>query len=336
MPPWKHNYKVGQTVTVKVKGAVRDGFNVAIDKDGITGVLKTTEALRVGQDVLVRISNVIGRQIEFSPIASAGKDRRPDLSQSKTNWAEIAAMGLDGSVIPAAMNQTQAPPPPPPPPVKHSRRATDLILPPISEPFETKIDQIEDLLWLITDMEGGMRTGCIKATCNEKKSRGAVVLYKGRAVGCLYSSEKQKDPLSIENSLQLTLSDCQSPGTKMLRYWLPDELALSIAALFLGEPIQRSDDWNAPDYFNYIFEWFTSNRQTACIAIAGCIFTFIHKGIFVGAFFVEDQQFVKEIDAVQNILKSNPNASVDASVLPPERFEPPVRLGLSLSMYMPI
>ncbi|MBX9570933.1 MAG: hypothetical protein K2X77_18710 [Candidatus Obscuribacterales bacterium] len=334
MSPWNHNYKAGQTVTVKIIKPVPKGYEVVIVKDNYKGFLSTDDQMKLGTDVLVRISRVVGRQLEFSPLASASKDRKADLSQSKTNWQEIAAQGLDGSVVPSAQ-QLQQQFVPPPQPVKHSRRATDLILPPLSEPFETRIEQVEDLLWLVTDMEGGMRTGCIKTTCNDKKSRGVVVLYKGRAVGCLYSSERQKDPLSIENSLQMTLADCHTPGTRMLRYWLPDELALSIAALFLGEPIQRSDDWNAPDYFDYIFNWFTGNKQTACIAVAGCIFTFIHTGNFVGAFFVEDQQFVKDINAVRNLLQQNPQASVDASVLPPERYAPPVRLGLSLSMYMP-
>lgn len=333
MSPWNHNYKGGQTVTVKVLKSIKDGYEVAIVKDNYKGFLRTEDQMKIGQDVLVRISRVIGSKIEFSLFSSTAKNK-PELSQSKTNWQELAAKGMDGSVIPEPV-PTQVAPPVPPRPVKHSRRATDLILPPLSEPFETKIEQVEDLLWLITDMEGGMRTGCIKTTCNAKKSRSAVVLYKGRAVGCLYSSETRTDPLSIEHSLQMTLTDCHTPGTKMLRYWLPDELALSIAALFLGEPIQRSDDWNAPDYFNYIFDWFTENKQTACIAIAGSIFTFIHMGNFVGAFFVEDQQFVKDINTVRNILQQNLQASVDASVLPPERYAPPVRLGLSLSMFMP-
>src|SRR3984885_8619769 len=54
----------------------------------------------------------------------------------------------------------------------HLKRATDLILPPVNVDTlkEFKIADY-DVEWLITDLEGGMRTGCVKASSEQKRSR---------------------------------------------------------------------------------------------------------------------------------------------------------------------
>jgi hypothetical protein len=220
----------------------------------------------------------------------------------------------------------------------HLKRATDLILPPIDRESlnEFKI-QDYDLEWLITDLEGGMRTGCVKAACESKLSRSAMLLYRGRAVGCIYGCKSMPDTLPTEQSLQNMLSDLEVPDTDVKIYDLPENVTLAMSALFLGYPVQRNDDYDARAYMDYICGWFESKGNTACLAItlpsnAATCLGYVYKGQFCGAFYVEDQQFRTDKDFVYELLRNDPRANVEASILPPEMTSSAVRFGFSLSM----
>lgn len=194
-----------------------------------------------------------------------------------------------------------------------------------------------DLEWLITDLEGGMRTGCVKASSEDRLSRAAMLLYRGRAVGCIYGCKSMPDTLPTEQSLQTMLTDLSLPETKVMIYDLPENVTLAMSALFLGYPVTRSDDYDARSYMDYICSWFESKGQTACLAIslkqtmATCL-VFIYKGQFCGAFYVEDQKFTQDKQFVYELLRNDPSSSVEASILPPEMTSSAVRFGFSLSM----
>lgn len=224
------------------------------------------------------------------------------------------------------------------------RRAIDLILPPLDrnqQPNKMRIGQEDDLLWLITDLEGGMRTGCVKAFCEPKKSRSAVLLYKGRAVGCIYGNKQLKEALpTTESSLQMMLNDCQTPDTHLVMYGLPEEVTLAMSALFLGYPVERSDDLDARSYMDYIMSWFQQKEQTACLVFSlpsscATLLAFVYKGQFIGSFYVETQEFSRDINFVYELIKQDAQSRVEATILPPELTSAAVRLGFSLSMNMP-
>ncbi len=218
------------------------------------------------------------------------------------------------------------------------KRATDLILPPLSAEGlkEFKIADY-DVEWLITDLEGGMRTGCVKASSQEKRSRSAVLLYKGRAVGCIHSSKQMPDTMPTEQALHGMLADLELPDTVIRLYDLPENVTLSMSALFLGYPVQRDDSYDARAYMDYICSWFANKKQTACLAIAlpgksATCLGFIYAGQFCGAFYVEDQYFSQEKEFVYELLRDDRDAYVEASILPAEMTSSAVRFGFSLSM----
>lgn len=194
-----------------------------------------------------------------------------------------------------------------------------------------------DLEWLITDLEGGMRTGCVKASSEQKLSRSAMLLYRGRAVGCIYGCKASPETLPTEQSLPQMLADLEMPDAIVSLYDLPENVTLAMSALFLGYPVQRSDDYDARSYMDYICSWFESKGQTACLAItlpsnkATCL-GYVYKGQFAGAFYVEDQKFTTDKNFVYELLRNDPNAGVEASILPPEMTSSTGRFGYSLSM----
>lgn len=360
--PWKvTGYKAGQNVACKVVAAEPGGYAVLITKDNLPGFLPTEARLRIGEEVLAQFVCVHNNRVLLSSRMAnvqAGGSSKPaqtnaPANNAKVDWRQELEQSRSGPYQaqgqPAQNLQEQGNDPAFQIWVEGRnanfklRRAIDLILPPVDksqQPNKMKIAESDDLLWLITDLEGGMRTGCVKAFCERRKSRAAVLLYKGRAVGCIYGNKELKEQLPTEHSLQMMLSDCQTPDTQLLMYGLPEEVTLAMSALFLGYPVDRSDDLNARQYMDYIMGWFAQKEQTACLAFSlpmsgATLLAFVHKGAFVGSFYVETQEFSRDINFVYNVIAQDPQSRVEASILPPELTSPAVRFGFSLSMAMP-
>ncbi len=225
-----------------------------------------------------------------------------------------------------------------PPKTYQLRRAIDLIMPPLDEDSLKSLRIGDyDIEWLITDLEGGMRTGCVKATCESRLSRAAMLLYRGRAVGCIYGCRADPDTKPTEDSLNLMLNDLESPDTLVSLYDLPENITLAMSALFLGYPVKREDNYSALDYLRYICDWFAQEKGTATLAVSmsggrGMCLGYIFKGEFCGSFYVEDQIFEADRGYIEQLLQNDPEATLGVSILPPEMTSSAVRFGFSLSM----
>lgn len=379
MNRWKGpGYKAGQTIACKVLAAEPGGYAVIIPKDNLRGFLPTEARLKIGEEVLAQYVCVHNNRILLSARMAGNQNQGQSQTRApQTDWTQQAQSGAhpaggQSGAYPAGgqsgayqaqggqSGAYQAANPQQYAGMQESeiafmvyaqgkpmnirlRRAIDLILPPLDknqQPNKMRIGQGDDLLWLITDLEGGMRTGCVKAFCEARKSRSAVLLYKGRAVGCIYGNKQMREPLPTESSLQMMLSDCQTPDTHLVMYGLPEEVTLAMSALFLGYPVERSDNLDARSYMDYIMSWFSQKEQTACLAFSlpasgATLLAFVYKGLFVGSFYVETQEFSRDVNFVYTLIQQDPQSRVEASILPPELTSASVRLGFSLSMNMP-
>lgn len=329
------SYKAGQNVSAKVMGPEPGGYSVMLIKDNLPGFLPTEQKLKAGEEVLGQFVCVTNNRIllssRFSSMSSMGSSNQA----TQTQWQEQKTTTGDENPQDAAFRvwaQTN-------PRKFQLKRAIDLIMPPleVEESMNFAVGEY-DLEWLITDLEGGMRTGCVKASCEERLSRAAMLLYKGRCVGCIYGNKSMNEDQPSEQSLQFMLNDLKIDGTKVQVYDLPEPVTLAMSALFMGYPVDGSDSLDAKAYMDYLLGWFTDKQQTACLAInlpsigAMCL-VFVHGGKFIGAFCVEDQHFSEDINYVYGLLEKDPSATVGASILPPELTSNAVRFGYSLSMY---
>lgn len=345
--PWKlTGYKAGQNVVCRVVKAEPGGYEVNIPKDNLPGFLPTDAKLKPGEEVLAQFVCVDRNRVLLSARLS-GDQLNPSgkykAAPGTPNWQQQfdnpngpqtadVPPGSEQEAAFAVWAQNE--------PVNFKlRRAIDLILPSIGEDQGTEVrmdafDDDPDLL--IMQLEGGMRTGCVKAFCEPRKSRSAVLLYKGRAVGCIYGNKSLPEPHPTEPSLQMMLNDLQEPDTNLLIYDLPEEVTLAMSALFLGYPVERNDDLDARSYVDYIGSWLRQKNQTACLAIStsagATMLAFVYKGDFVGTFDVEEQKYNPDVQFILNLLSNDKGANVSASILPPEMTSASVRFGFSLSM----
>ncbi len=342
--PWKlPEFRAGQNIVCRVERQEPDGYAVTISKENLPGFLPTEEPLRIGEEVLAQFVCVTNNRIllttRFSSITNQKRpfqyvDWEQQLSQlgteegqanspSQLSEEEAAFMVWAQQASPASI---------------HLRRATDLILPPLNPADVENFTIAEhDVEWLITDLEGGMRSGCLKASCESKLSRSAMLLYRGRCVGCIYSNKQYPECPPQEEALQNTLCDLKNPDTQVKLYDLPESLVLASSALFLGYPLEHKENPDPRDAFDYTLEWLDSKKYTACLTIGltnrlGHCFVYVYRGLYVGAFYVEDQTFTQNRDVVYNIFQEDPQASLNVQILPSEMTSAAVRFGYSLSI----
>lgn len=218
------------------------------------------------------------------------------------------------------------------------RRATDLIPFGIDRSIPPSIVEItsqRDITAVINDLEDQLFTGAVKVLCGTGKSRGAVLLWNGKVLGCTYGQETQLTQLPTEGALKLLLSDCKIPGTQILRSSLSEEIILPMSALFLGYPVERSDSLDAPGYLQYLKKWCLKKQQTACLAISlpthEAVLDFVYKGNPVGSFEVDSQRYSPARDTrtpADRLVQLHPTSSVECSILAPEPIE---KLGFRLT-----
>lgn len=360
--PWKlSGYKAGQNVVCKILRAEPGGYAVIVPKDNLPGFLPTQTFFRPGEELLVQFICVHNNRILFSDRfgSNSGAKIPPprwqtDLNQLNALFESDSTAGKPSQAVasvqandPAAnvaTDKTEAEAAfdlwaESRPPQAQLRRATDLILPPLTTESVNSFAVADyDLEWLITDLEGGMRTGCLKASSESKLSRSAMLFYKGRVVGCIYGCKSMPDKqLTTEEAMQATLGDLKAKDALVKIYDLPENIILPMSSLFLGYPVQGNNGADATSYTEYLTNWFAGKQQTACLAVniptkvSTCL-GFYYNGQFVGAFSVEEQKLVKDRKFLYELLRQNADANVEASILPPEMISSAVRFGFSLSM----
>lgn len=201
------------------------------------------------------------------------------------------------------------------------RRAVDLIVPSVTaEKVSALTIGDGDVDRLIAELEGGTRTGCVKAFSDDKKWRGALLLFRGRCVGAVYGSEAQPELEQTEAAMQKLLSEMQHPNTELAVYDLSEEILLPMSSLFLGHPIERKDKLSAIDYSEYILPWLKSQRMTACLAVSfpaspSTCMGLVYRGNFVGTFYVEEQTFSRELSVLTKMIAQDSGTHIEANVL---------------------
>jgi len=367
--PWQlPDLRAGQNLTCRVEQQERDGYavTVPIDKFDLPGFLPTDEALKIGQEVLAQFVCVSNNRILLS-------SRFSHINANRNK--PIPYVRWEDKLYELDYAPGEAPPPPEvmpefvpeaEPMVQNSaveilteeeeafrvwagqitpqrvplRRATDLLVPPINPADVTTFTIAEhDLEWLVTDLEGGMRSGCLKVSSESVKSRSGMLLYRGRCVGCIYGNKQMPESPPNEEALAYMLADMRLPDTQITMYDLPEDIVLASSSLFLGHPLERNESRTPQEYFQYTLQWLEEKKQTACMCMTVNIanppkhcFIYIYRGQYVGAFYVEDQSVSKEISRVYSILNEDPQATFNVLILPPEMTSSAIRFGFSLSV----
>lgn len=309
-------FKAGQSVKCRVIAAEPGGYHVKLIGSKIDGYLPSQEELQIGQAVPAtfvcmnrnRALMTFAYRIGTTARVQAGLD-----SESATAFAVWADSH---------------------PRTFKLRRAIDIIMPPLKGKPEILRAGDYDVARLSHDLEHSKLTGCLKSISQQKYSRSAMLLFEGRAVGCIYGKKPQSDPYPTETALQMMLLDMAFPETSLQLYELPLEVVLSMSSLFLGCPVDKEETSERPQ-LNTLLQSLKSKKLTACLSLhlnsgSELCFAFVHKGRYFGAFHVEGQKFESDVNLFNDLIASDKTSTLDQHILPSEMLSDSVLFGYSI------
>lgn len=299
-------YTGGLLVECKILSKASDGYYVEMGGKKLPGILPTSHEHELGSLVLAQFIEV--------------QDDRAVLHQlsNKRSSYERLRDALKEEQLTASLK---------------FKRATDLLVPPVDDvEIRTLNSSDTDIAKLCQELEKEEFTGCIKSFNQERFSRSGAILNAGRVVGCIYGNKTTAEALPVKESLELMLADAFAKGAEIRVYELPEDVVMSLAALFLGCPLVRSDNLKPEEYVLEMRHWLRQHKQTACFACSLKTTTWLdlhHDGEYAGTFCVEDQKFYRSEKFLLQKL-NEPDARVEMALLSPELGGDQKAVGLPL------
>lgn len=342
------NLVPGQTVSCKILRPFKSGYLVYLTKYKRDAILVTDEDLAVGITVIATFDrrDSMSQIYLFLPSIQKAFWLQPHSLPTysflgpadSTGLPTMIAGGFYSSWIQAKESSST-----PEGEAEQSqfqfKRATDLFPPPLEVDsfLQIKMNNYESE-WLVSDLESGQRTGCVRLINDKEKSRGAILVYRGRVVGCVFNSIESPETQSTKESLPLFVPALKQTDTVVTLYDLPENLVLAKCSLFLGYPVQREDEYNSLDYYRYIMDWFKKEGGTACLAVSlsggrGIVLGYVHQAELIGSFSVDEQIYSSEKEIFEALLEHDSECKMAISILPPEFAELFSTYGFKLSSF---
>ncbi|MGD9680686.1 MAG: hypothetical protein AB7W16_05825 [Candidatus Obscuribacterales bacterium] len=287
-------YYEGMLVFCRILKAAPGGYLVSVAFISQPTFMYSNNTYEKNQEVRARIESIDSEGVIL-------KDASDELSGKRKKSSEPVDKGV---------------------PARKRKRGIDLFPPPF-EPEKKKAIRGKAKETVLAELASKNFTGCLTLENNRKKNRGAMLLYRGRAVGCVHTSMKRPMTESTPDSLETLLPLVPDAGSKISIHELPDQIVLPMASIFLGYPVTRQDDYTALDYLEYICSWLRENRGIAILAVTfakapATALIFIYKGVFTGAYLVEHAAYLLDFEKVKELLSLDREASLEVAVLPPE------------------
>ncbi|MBX9568070.1 MAG: hypothetical protein K2X77_04205 [Candidatus Obscuribacterales bacterium] len=310
--------KPGDCVFCRVQSPDLGGYKVSLTPSGIEGFLPSREPIELGTIVPATLVCMDGEKALLNYAFIMGTSSRVQHSTNeKENAFAIWAEAYPNSNRPG--------------------RAIDLVMPPIqSAPVLLKSkDKSHEFF---PSLEASQFTGCLKVTSQKRLSRSAVVLFRGRAVGSVYTTKASPDPYRFEVGLQKMLEDVSvsDSDAELEMYELRDKLVLPMSAMFLGYIDNTVHELSNSEYAEKMLEYFSREGGTSCLSLmqdgkAPCALGFICDGEFQGSYSINDRVFSQDKEFFFSLLEKVPNAKLKTYVLPAAMTTESVLFGYSLN-----
>lgn len=189
---------------------------------------------------------------------------------------------------------------------------------------------------LLVSLEGNKRTGCLRIVSPSRRSRSAILIYRGRVVGCLYGSRKFDNHFLQHDAHRRALADLATPGNVLDAYELPEELVLAACSMFNGQVLKIDMQQESTDMMDQALRTIAETRLPGCVVVNTiddemvCM-VYVFDGKIIGVFSSQDGWVKPSYDAAMKYTRCKRPTKVVASCLPTADREQAETLGFSLT-----
>jgi hypothetical protein len=189
---------------------------------------------------------------------------------------------------------------------------------------------------LLVGIEANQQTGCIKIASERRRSRGAMLVFRGRVLGTLYSSKHQQGLLYDQAAHARICNDLVDPESAIYAHVLDEEIVIAAASLFHGQPIGIQQNGNVIETVNTFLRLLMQSNLPGCIMISDLdnrplCSVYLYGGRVVGLYSARDGWLKATTEAVVDQAAKNPIALVSGSMLQTRSAEEVALLTFSLS-----
>ena len=200
-----------------------------------------------------------------------------------------------------------------------NRRAFGLFpQPKDSKPTRIDLSNSVNFERFLVGLEGKEETTCVRLISPGRKVRAAMLVLRGRVLGCVFGSESENQILGkdayIRMKAEMLLGDVIVDA-----YKIDDKTAIAASSMFHGELFSAPSTMKQADVFHFSLQHLLDTKMPGTILInehdatKAVLYTF--KGKIHGLFSFTDGWLDPTIETAEDLLKNSSNFSIQASKL---------------------
>lgn len=202
------------------------------------------------------------------------------------------------------------------------KRAVDWLLPsPTNEPPKSFETQGASLDWLVAEYARDRFTGVLRSSDNMNKRRAALVLFRGRVVGCIRNSKSKPAVPQVQEALKQSLADMRVAGVSIESYTLPEPSVLALSCFYFGVTLKVPEASEKGQAFIQLIDQIKKGKLTASIVqkVQGCsVLTAFHEGAYICSFVPSEKQTLTDIEMVKKTVLQFGSEGLQSMTLPPD------------------
>lgn len=173
----------------------------------------------------------------------------------------------------------------------------------------------------LVQLEGHESTCVVRIISPKGKSRAAVLIFRGRVLGCLWGHDDDlSDQLMGKEAYDAILNEILH-GNCLIDTWpVDDKTAIAAAAIFHGEVFQATSHMTSQEILNYALHNLLNSKLPGTIVLTEAegdsAILFIFKGKIHGFYSFKHGYIDPESKEAKTLLTCNINTQVNASKLP--------------------
>lgn len=222
-------------------------------------------------------------------------------------------------------------------PTAGSRRAISLMPgPAIRDSQDIPLNDQSKFRQLLLSIEANQSSCCIKIISPKHKSRGAVLIFRGRVVGCIYGNKRLERQLFGQEAYSCVLADVSHQSNAIDAYLLSEDLVLAADSLFNGEVFNADSNSNAEEIFESAHRSLVHSGMPGCIVVktndgAPAAIIYIFGGKIIGIFSNKEGWVSTSYEKALQYVVKTPQAQVSASMLAARNIDEVLNLSFSVS-----